>query len=117
MNQGCWKKGVALGFPRHELERFRPALDDSIDRKRRWLAALEGAVKLRTVQKRAPVVARDSVGRSRLWSRTRSQNLVLQAARERDDAFLGLVRVQQIRPAFLIHLLRLFRFFHFFIFQ
>src|SRR5229473_4555935 len=106
-----WNKELPFRSHRHELETFRPTLDDASHWERRRLSALVGAVEFLAVNQRAPVVTRDRVGRGGLWSGALGQNLVLQAARESDHAFLGLVGLQKIGANFLVSLRGQFHFF------
>src|SRR5450755_2706607 len=70
----------------HELERFRPPFNDLTDAKGRRLSALVGAVKLRAIDQSAAVITNDGVGRRGLRARASSQDLVLQAVGQSNDA-------------------------------
>ena len=86
---------LPLRSHRHQLQRLGPALDDSAHRERDRLTAfleLSNSLPLISVPL---IVAGDRVGRRRLRPCSRCQNLVLQAAGQRDHAFFGLVRGQK----------------------
>src|SRR5208282_1391731 len=79
----------------HELQRFCPPFDNLTDSKRRRLSALVGTVKFRAIDESATVVANHRVGRGGLQSGSGGQNLVLQTAGQRDNAFFTFVGGQK----------------------
>ena len=67
----------------HQLKRFRPAFDHSVNRKGCRLAALVRTVKLRPIDQSAPIIHGHHVGGFGLRSRSFFLDLVLQTARSR----------------------------------
>src|SRR6266849_4008649 len=97
---------LPLRSHRHQLQRFRPALDHSIYRKRCRLATLIGAVEFRAVDQSPTVVADHRIARGRLRSVAFFQDLVLETARQRDDTLFRLVGGQKRFAFFLVRLAR-----------
>ena len=98
---------LPLGSDRHQLQRLGPALDDLPDRERRGLAALVRAIELRAVDQRAAVVGNDGVAGGRLGSVTLLDDLVLQAAGQRDHAVFRLVGREELLANLLVRVRRL----------
>src|SRR5688572_30240318 len=86
-----WDVELPLRADRHELEGFRPALDDPVHGEARRLAPPVGAVELLPIDEGPPVVGGHRVRRRGLRTRPLLDDLVLEPARERHYA--GLLRV------------------------
>src|SRR5215813_13743703 len=84
-------KKLPLGTGGHQLQCFRPALDDAVEGEGHRFTALGRAVKLRAVDKSAAIVASHCIGSCGLGAGPGRQNLVLQAVGQGYNAFLGLV--------------------------
>src|SRR5207245_7457884 len=83
---------------------FSPALDDAGHRESGGLAALVGTVKFLAVEKRPTIVADDGVGGRGLRAGAFLQDLVLQAAGERDNTIFRFVGGQESFPFLLVRL-------------
>src|SRR6185312_298942 len=86
VSEGRRNDNPPRGSHRHELKRLGPALDGSLDRNRHRLAALVGAVDLRSADETEPVVAHDGILKGGRLAAPGRHDLVLESARERDDA-------------------------------
>src|SRR6266403_1429595 len=80
-----------IGADGHELNRFRPTLDDSANGNLQWFAALIGTIKFGIVHKGAAIVAEYSVFRRWLGTSAFFDDFVLKAAGEGNYTLLGLV--------------------------
>ena len=79
----------------HELQCFRPTLDDLTHSKRGGLPTFIRAVKFLAIDERAPVVTNNCIGRGGLRASTGRQNLVLQTAGQCHNALFTLVGRQK----------------------
>src|SRR5581483_1830597 len=95
-------KELPLRSDGHQLQRFRPSLDDLVYREAGRPAVLFGAVEFRIVQQRASVIANHSVLSRRFRTGPFLQNLVLKPARQSHHAFLGLVGGEERIPVLLV---------------
>src|SRR6266436_6264877 len=82
---------LPLGADGHELNRFRPTLDDPANGNLQWFAALIGTIEFGIVHKGAAIVAEYSVFRRWLGTSAFFDDFVLKAAGKGDYTFLGLV--------------------------
>src|SRR6476661_3441753 len=81
----------------HQLKRFRPAFDHSVDRKGRRLTALVRTVKLRPIDQGAPIIHCHHIGGFGRRSRSFFLYLVLQTARSRFHTGFLLVVFKKLR--------------------
>src|SRR5229473_5423934 len=81
---------LPLGADGHELNRFRPTLNDPANGNLQWFAALIGTIEFGIVHKSAAIVAEYSVFRRWLGTGAFFDDFVLKAAGEGDYTFLGL---------------------------
>ena len=98
---------LPLRSGRHHLKRLLPAFDHSPDRESGRPVVLGGTIELGAVEQHSTIIANNLFIELRLLSLALLENLVLQAARQGDHAFLSFVLGEkflaflQRRPGFL----------------
>src|SRR5689334_15551344 len=100
-------KDLPFRAGRHELQRFRPTLDDPADIEGRRLAALVRTVELRAIEQRSAVVDGDRVAGGGLGAGALLKNLVLETVGKCGDTLFRFIRGQELLAFFLVGLAKL----------
>src|SRR5215472_3560343 len=95
-------KKLPLGPGGHQLQCFRPSLDDAVEGEGHRFTVLGRAVKLRAVDKSAAIVTGHGIGGCGLRAGPGRQDLILQAVGQGYNAFLGLIGGEESLSLFLI---------------